>query len=156
MFMQRLIIDHNDEFDFDYMGSSEFENGAVRNGLNLFAVEYLKGNITARKMKVFENWGRSTRGPVEMIVFGTKEFFSYQKKSDEIYIVAHQESMRIDNDKYQAWLSVGWKGLSIIPLFMVRANFPNMKLVDELFEGAIEYHQKQFPKPTLQEKEQLV
>lgn len=42
----------------------------------------------------------------------------------------------------KSWLNVGWQGMSLTPLFAVRADFPNMKLVDELFEGAIAWNQK--------------
>lgn len=141
MLLQRLIADPKCGFNYDYMGSAEYEFGSTMRARTDFARHYLAKKITAKRMSFIEQVNRfngngHARAGIDVVVFSTKEII--EGFSDELTIQVTQETFRTDNPKIIGWMKVDVNGAPPAPLFIVRADV-DLTSVDKFFKDPIDY-----------------
>lgn len=142
MLLQRLIADPKCGFNYDYMGSAEYEFGATTLARTDFARQYLAGNIAAKCMTFVEQVNRfngngHARAGIDVVVYSTKEVI--EGFGDELTIQVTKETFRTDNPNILGWMKVaGPRSTPPAPLFIVRANV-DRKRVDQFFQPPIDY-----------------
>lgn len=142
MLLQRLIADPKCGFNYDYMGSAEYEFGATALARTDFARQYIAGNIAAKRMTFIEQVNRfngngHARAGIDVVVYSTKEVI--EGFGDELTIQVTKETFRTDNPKYLGWMKVtGPRSTPPAPLFIVRADV-DLTNVDKFFKDPIDY-----------------
>lgn len=119
MLLQRLIADKDIGFNYDYMGSAEYEFGATRNGRMELAQAFLEGEIFARVLKVSEVYNPKDPGKsIEVVALARKSMLDMLEANPRIRI--SKESFRFDNRNIIGWMNVGTD--KIEPLIMIRTS----------------------------------
>ena len=135
MYLQRLVADKEIGFNYDYMGSAEYEFGATLNGRSAFARAYLEGDIAAKKTLFVEKFYGSLSKPVEVVVMGRKK--DIEAIGAEMVISVTKESFRTESSKIIGWMNVGRE--SCTPFFIMRADLADAgKRIESFFAPAIE------------------
>lgn len=119
MLLQRLIADKDIGFNYDYMGSAEYEFGATRNGRMELAQAFLDGEIVARVLQVSEVYTSKDPGKcIEVVALGRQSMLDALESNPRIRI--SKESFRFDNPNIIGWMNVGSD--KIEPLIMIRTS----------------------------------
>ncbi len=119
MLLQRLIADKDIGFNYDYMGSAEYEFGATRNGRMELAQAFIDGEIVARVLQVSEVYNSKDPGKnIEVVALGRKNMIDALEASPRIRI--SKESFRFDNPNILGWMNVGAD--EVEPLIMIRTS----------------------------------
>lgn len=100
MLLQRLISDENIGFNYDYMGSAEFEWGGQRNTRASLAAAWRDGKIKAGKTVLKTQHG----DVVPMVVFGTEKDLS--KIGPELVIMLQKSGLHAEDERIRGWLTV--------------------------------------------------
>jgi hypothetical protein len=130
MFLQRLVNDDDIGFNYHYMGSSEFEHGSTTVAREKLARLMIDKQIGGKKVNLTEKWGRSLNGPIEVWVFGDKNYIadlgtrgSTDPIVGDLTVTTHKSSARFDDPKILGWMNVYYGE----PLLIVRATQDNIE-----------------------------
>jgi hypothetical protein len=152
MFLQRLIADPKIGFNYDDMGYAEFENGSTRKSRVALAKLIIDHDMSAKKVRLFERFGRSLHGPFEVFIFGQKDYIkglgsrsATDPMLDDIRLDVQKSSMRLDNKNILGWMSVH-PYEKIDPLFIIRTGEDNVQRGDtflrDFIDGILEDEKK--------------
>jgi hypothetical protein len=130
MLLQRLIADKDSGFNYDYMGSAEFEFGATSIAREALARLVMRKKLAARESRFFVKWGRTTHGPIDVYVFGLQKTLDDigiaplpgTKVPYDLLVTADKENARMDNDRILGWMSVR----SDSPILILRRTEDNL------------------------------
>lgn len=139
MFLQRLIADEEVGFNYDYMGSVEYENGATRNGRMALANLFVDGKMCARKIKMCEKIGKMKHDPIEVLAIGSTE--TLDALGNPAVISVTKEAFHLHQAKYIGWMHVGHSE-KVEPLLFVRCDMPGDEIsdrVNKFLKGPIDY-----------------
>ena len=148
MLLQRLIVDREGGLNYDYMGASEYEYGAIAHGRTTFAQAYLDGNIVAKRVKFVElivpfRGNGQSRAAIDVVLFSVPEVIA--TLGDTFTAQVTKEHFRTDDPKIVGWIHVGWpdtenhKRKPLTPLLIVRADPDMIAKVDCFFKNPIDY-----------------
>lgn len=102
MLLQRLISDEKIGFNYDYMGSAEFEWGGQRNTRAVLATAWRDGTIKAAKTVLKTQHGDA----VPMVVFGTPK--DLEKIGPELVVMLQKSGLHADDERIRGWLTVDY------------------------------------------------
>ena len=131
-YMQRMRLCEKVGFNYDYMGSAEYEFGATMEGRLAIAKAFIEGDIKSRLIEV-----RDEQTSVELLMMARSEFVD--SMGDIMDFGRLKEPMHL-LDKWDtvAWLSVKWEQPT--PLFLVRPHVKDIqRRVNRFFEPAIQH-----------------
>ncbi len=101
--LQRMIADEKIGFNYDFMGSAEFENGSTTRARAELAGFMLDGMMTARRISFKGTWG-VTKVKFPAIVIGEKNFIEQMKP--ELSVTMEKGFMRDKDDTILGWMVV--------------------------------------------------
>lgn len=134
MLLQRLLADDRADgcgLNYDYMGSAEFEFGATREARIKLANLQIEGKLVGKQVRLYEKWGRSNRGPIDVYLFGSQEYIDKLLSNPpvlslgvngDLIVCPTKEAARIDDIRYIGWMQVR----SNEPLLIIRATRENL------------------------------
>lgn len=101
MLLQRLISDDKIGFNYDYMGSAEFEfTDGQLNTRAILASAWREGSIKAVKTTLKTQHG----DVIPMIVFGTADDLA--KIGAEYFVTLQKSTLRASSERIRGWLTV--------------------------------------------------
>lgn len=119
MLLQRLVKDETAGFNYDYMGSAEYEFGATRNGRGALALAFINSNFHARVIDFREVHYGSVLPPVTVIAMGSKDAIDdLAAAGGKISVI--KETFRTNDSNIVGWMNVGWEMRRTTPLLLVR------------------------------------
>lgn len=140
MLLQRLVDSEHKGFGFDYMGASEYENGATTNGLAALARLFLDGRLVARKTGFGEIHGRMRGEYVTVLAIGSKD--TLNRLGDPMDIKVTREPFHAHRARITAWMAVDMDPARVEPLMLVRIEAPDEQIMERVslfLKDAIEY-----------------
>lgn len=140
MLLQRLNKDDTAGFNYDYMGSAEYEYGSTRKGRVAIARLFLEGKMCARSVKFQEVIGKNEFEPIGVLAIGTSE--ALDKLGNPMKIRVTQESFRTREEDIVGWLHVSMDEEDFDPLMMIRLDMPADEIhvrVEQFLADPIKY-----------------
>ena len=140
MLLQRLVDSECKGFGYDYMGASEYENGATTNGLAALARLFLDGRLVARKAGFGEIHGRMRGEYVTVLAIGSEE--TLDRLGDLMDIKVTHEPFHAHRARITAWMAVDMDPARVEPLVLVRIEAPDEQIMERVslfLKEAIEY-----------------
>lgn len=140
MLLQRLVDSECKGFGYDYMGASEYENGATTNGLAALARLFLDGRLVARKAGFGEIHGRMRGEYVTVLAIGSEE--TLDRLGDPMDIKVTHEPFHAHRARITAWMAVDMEPVRVEPLMLVRIEAPDEQIMERVslfLKEAIEY-----------------
>ena len=140
MLLQRLVDSECKGFGYDYMGASEYENGATTNGLAALARLFLDGRLVARKAGFGEIHGRMRGEYVTVLAIGSEE--TLDRLGDLMDIKVTHEPFHAHRARITAWMAVDMDPARVEPLMLVRIEAPDEQIMERVslfLKEAIEY-----------------
>jgi hypothetical protein len=133
MYLQRLVADDKSGFNYDYMGSAEYEFGATRKTRSKIAYYFARGNISAKRISFVERmWNGSRLKPVDTVIIGRKDYIS--SLDDELVIKISKEAFRTQSTDIIGWMNVD-PYREAEPFVIVRADLPDVQKRIDMFFG---------------------
>jgi hypothetical protein len=123
MLLQRLIVDHNGKFNYDYMGASEYEFGATRAARIKLAALALAKDLRGKPVS-FAEAGSSYVIP-SCYAFGSSSHIN--QLPDDLRIPVTKEPFNLNDMKIQGWLKVDPYDKQFEPLLIIRAEEANIQ-----------------------------
>ncbi len=138
MYLQRLIADPKIGFNYDYMGSAEYEFGVTAEARVAIAKAYLDGDIGAKLTNLIEVHGKNRSNPVQVRVLAKKSTIT--QIGDEFALPVLKECFRTDNPKIIGWLKVmPHRAPNLDPLIMIRHHLVDGPArIDQFFDPFIQ------------------
>lgn len=118
MLLQRLIIDGDIGFNYDYMGNALFENGATASGRAALAQAYVDGNLQSKFIDLITVRNRMESAPIKVAVLAHKDHIA--EMGDTVKVSTLSEMAQVDREDIVAWMNVGWDGVD--PFLLIRAS----------------------------------
>lgn len=140
MLLQRLVDSETRGFGFDYMGASEYENGATTNGMAALARLFLEGRLVARKTGFGEIHRRMRGEYVTVLAIGSAE--TLDRLGDPMDIRVTHEPFHAHRARITAWMAVDMDRAMLEPLMLVRIEAPDEQIMERVslfLKDAIEY-----------------
>lgn len=135
MLLQRLVTDDKIGFNYDYMGSAEYENGATKKGRTAIAQAFLDGKIKAKATNFVEMIGPNHDTGIPVVVMGLAE--TIDSIGDELEIRVFKETFRTRDKNMVGWMNVAWHGHELNPLLIVRADLSDAQERINKFFGPV-------------------
>jgi len=125
MLLQRLVTDEDVGFNYDYMGSAEYEYGATRNGRLALARLFVEDKMCARKIQLQEKIGSNKSAPITVLAVGSAE--TLDALGNPAVLPVTKEAFRLHQAKYAGWMHVG-PSEEVEPLLFVRCDMPGEEI----------------------------
>jgi len=117
MLLQRLVADPDIGFNYDYMGSAEYEFGATRRGRMALAQIFVEDRMVARRVAFVEQFGFNTFDPIQVLALGSADMLD--GLGDPMTIRAYKEAFRTRSPDIIGWMNVS-QDRAVKPLLLVR------------------------------------
>ncbi len=118
MFLQRLTHDDTSGFNYDHMGSAEYEFGVTRDARTAMAKLFISDGMKARAIDFVEKIGKNESSPVLVLALGSEE--TLDKLGNPAIIQVTKEPFRTSNRNINGWMLVDPENKDVTPLMLLR------------------------------------
>lgn len=142
MLLQRLKDEKDIGFNYDYMGSAEYENEATTNGRLAVAKIFVESKICARRVELVEKYGVNKSRPISVLAVGKEE--TLNRLGNPMIIGTSKSRFRTEDENITGWLHVGHHE-DVEPLLLARLNENNdliQEKIEAFLKGPIDYLQE--------------
>lgn len=118
LLLQRLVLDEEIGFNYDYMGNALFEHGSTGVGRKALAQTFIDGNLQSKFVTFIPVRNGVQGDAVKVAVLAHKDHIA--EMGDMLTIATLSESARTDDNSIVGWMSVDFE--HAVPLLMMRAS----------------------------------